>query len=81
MAHAVAGGKAGRNDPCPCGSGVKYKLCCERKRGVASNAGWFALVAVMLIAAAIFILSLVRSEPQELRRVWSSEHGHYHTIP
>ncbi|MDZ4247258.1 MAG: SEC-C metal-binding domain-containing protein, partial [Dehalococcoidia bacterium] len=23
-----AGGKAGRNDPCPCGSGKKYKKCC-----------------------------------------------------
>jgi hypothetical protein len=21
----------GRNDPCPCGSGKKYKHCCERK--------------------------------------------------
>ncbi len=23
--------KIGRNDPCPCGSGKKYKLCCMRK--------------------------------------------------
>ncbi|MGG3939902.1 SEC-C metal-binding domain-containing protein [Peribacillus psychrosaccharolyticus] len=23
--------KANRNDPCPCGSGKKYKKCCERK--------------------------------------------------
>lgn len=23
--------KAGRNDPCPCGSGKKFKKCCERK--------------------------------------------------
>jgi len=22
------GGKVGRNDPCPCGSGKKYKQCC-----------------------------------------------------
>jgi preprotein translocase subunit SecA len=22
--------KVGRNDPCPCGSGVKYKNCCGR---------------------------------------------------
>jgi SEC-C motif-containing protein len=22
--------KAGRNDPCPCGSGLKYKRCCGR---------------------------------------------------
>lgn len=25
--------KVGRNDPCPCGSGLKYKKCCERKAG------------------------------------------------
>ena len=36
--HAVAGGttyrrvapKVGRNDPCPCGSGKKFKQCCGR---------------------------------------------------
>ena len=27
---ARAGPKTGRNDPCPCGSGKKYKLCCGR---------------------------------------------------
>jgi len=25
--------KVGRNDPCPCGSGKKYKKCCEQKLG------------------------------------------------
>jgi len=25
--------KVGRNDPCPCGSGKKYKNCCLRKGG------------------------------------------------
>ncbi|TWU41038.1 preprotein translocase subunit SecA [Novipirellula artificiosorum] len=25
--------RIGRNDPCPCGSGKKYKSCCMRKRG------------------------------------------------
>ncbi|WP_332842011.1 SEC-C metal-binding domain-containing protein [Parendozoicomonas callyspongiae] len=24
----IKGPKAGRNDPCPCGSGKKYKKCC-----------------------------------------------------
>jgi hypothetical protein len=23
--------KTGRNDPCPCGSGKKFKKCCEKK--------------------------------------------------
>ncbi len=25
--------KVGRNDPCPCGSGKKFKNCCLRKQG------------------------------------------------
>ncbi|KAB5148749.1 hypothetical protein GAC40_28460, partial [Bacteroides thetaiotaomicron] len=25
-----SGTKIGRNDPCPCGSGKKYKKCCGR---------------------------------------------------
>ena len=24
--------KIGRNDPCPCGSGKKYKYCCRRNK-------------------------------------------------
>ncbi|MCY2987047.1 MAG: SEC-C metal-binding domain-containing protein [Planctomycetota bacterium] len=24
--------RVGRNDPCPCGSGKKYKKCCMRKQ-------------------------------------------------
>ena len=28
--QAVAETKVGRNDPCPCGSGKKYKNCCGR---------------------------------------------------
>jgi preprotein translocase subunit SecA len=26
--------KVGRNDPCPCGSGKKYKKCCGRAQAV-----------------------------------------------
>jgi preprotein translocase subunit SecA len=26
--------KVGRNEPCPCGSGKKYKNCCMRKAAV-----------------------------------------------
>ena len=28
--RAAAGTKVGRNDPCPCGSGLKYKNCCGK---------------------------------------------------
>jgi uncharacterized protein YecA (UPF0149 family) len=27
---APVGARTGRNDPCPCGSGKKYKKCCGR---------------------------------------------------
>ncbi len=30
VGRKVAGKKVGRNDPCPCGSGKKYKYCCGR---------------------------------------------------
>src|ERR1700730_15707225 len=30
--------KAGRNDPCPCGSGKKYKRCCLEKDEAAARA-------------------------------------------
>jgi len=29
-AHDAPRKKVGRNDPCPCGSGKKYKMCCGR---------------------------------------------------
>jgi len=31
--RAVSKHKPGRNDPCPCGSGKKYKKCCYPKYG------------------------------------------------
>jgi preprotein translocase subunit SecA len=30
---STGGPKVGRNDPCPCGSGKKYKKCCLLKAG------------------------------------------------
>lgn len=29
--------KIGRNDPCPCGSGKKFKKCCSAKAGTGSD--------------------------------------------
>jgi tetratricopeptide (TPR) repeat protein len=37
----------GRNDPCPCGSGKKYKNCCARKPGVVERSS----IAQMLTEA------------------------------
>jgi preprotein translocase subunit SecA len=30
--RTASGEKVGRNDPCPCGSGKKYKKCCYLKQ-------------------------------------------------
>ncbi|WP_410061274.1 SEC-C metal-binding domain-containing protein [Alistipes putredinis] len=29
-AYVRSGDKIGRNEPCPCGSGLKYKRCCGK---------------------------------------------------
>ncbi len=29
-----------RNKPCPCGSGKKYKHCCEKKKGKQGVVRW-----------------------------------------
>jgi preprotein translocase subunit SecA len=36
---AEAKRKVGRNDPCPCGSGKKYKHCCMRKASTSVEKG------------------------------------------
>ena len=71
--------KVGRNDTCPCGSGKKYKYCCESKKDSSRMSSvMLALVAVAIVAA---ILASVFSEGDTTAgagKVWSAEHGHYH---
>ena len=68
--------RTGRNESCPCGSGKKFKHCCESKKsGVPSRV--IALVVVGAVLAAILIVvSRVRTTSGGV--VWSAEHGHYH---
>jgi hypothetical protein len=44
--------KTGRNDPCPCGSGQKYKKCCSAKDDAARSAELAAQAAARAAAAA-----------------------------
>ncbi len=44
--------KPGRNDPCPCGSGQKYKRCCLPKDQQAESAALKAAAAQAAEAAA-----------------------------
>lgn len=72
----------GRNAPCPCGSGKKYKRCCALKANKTSLQLRLAigLVAICLIGGLILIFSSVDDlEPgAPPGRVWSPEHGHFH---
>ena len=76
--------KVGRNAPCPCESGKKYKQCCEGKQETKSNR-WFtvamALVVILLVVGIVrFILSGTQAGTDDpgAGRVWSEEHGHWH---
>lgn len=44
--------KVGRNDPCPCGSGKKYKNCCMSKEKPAGSAARKKLTAKWINAPA-----------------------------
>jgi hypothetical protein len=44
--------KIGRNDPCPCGSGQKYKKCCAAKDEAARAAAELTAQAAARAAAA-----------------------------
>ncbi|HJU44735.1 MAG TPA: SEC-C metal-binding domain-containing protein [Vicinamibacterales bacterium] len=72
----------GRNDACPCGSGKKYKKCCELKQQK-TRASTFLLVLVGLLMAAGVAAGIAefvgdRSHAGRTQGVWSPEHGHYH---
>jgi hypothetical protein len=72
----------GRNEPCPCGSGKKYKRCCALKVNKTSLQLRIVigLVAISLLGGLILILTSIDDiEPGGAPgRVWSAEHGHWH---
>jgi hypothetical protein len=73
--------KLGRNDLCRCGSGLKFKRCCEAKTASARTARfWMIVVAaavVLGVAAGIASFSTDGSGSGGAR-LWSEDHGHYH---
>ncbi len=72
--------KTGRNEPCPCGSGRKYKQCCLGKAARMSPAqkilAW--LIGAILLAGLIGILMTLTGPQSASNMVWSEEHGHWH---
>lgn len=74
----------GRNAPCPCGSGLKYKDCCAGKnRG--GNAKWaLALVALGVLGLGLALGAALLGPGDggaPAGKVWSEEHGHWHDAP
>ena len=68
--------RPGRNDPCPCGSGKKFKQCCASKKGRLSPALIAALIVGAVLAIIVIVSNARRSSNSGL--VWSPEHRHYH---
>ena len=76
--------KIGRNQPCPCGSSLKYKKCCALK-SEKTPIGLrivVVVVAVFLIGGLVVFLTNIDdhdfSANATAGRVWSEEHGHWH---
>jgi len=72
--------KPGRNEPCPCGSGKKYKNCHESKTSSVRTSRILMVVvgAAVLAALAAGVASVTGERTRSGVRVWSTEHGHYH---
>lgn len=69
-----------RNAACPCGSGLKYKRCCERKQRTGISPTAMALLLIVVLGAAAGIMGYLRAPDNASapKRVWSTEHGHWH---
>jgi hypothetical protein len=71
--------KVGRNDPCPCGSGKKYKHCCLRKETAAKSEVISADRAWSEVADKLLAFSREDRFMQDLRAgfdlFWNSRHG------
>jgi len=73
----------GRNDPCPCGSGKKYKRCClvnGEKTSLANRVLLSVVTIILLGGVVVFLANLDEFTHSEggPTRVWSEAHGHWH---
>ena len=71
--------KLGRNDLCHCGSGRKFKRCCEAKTADSRAARiWMIIVGVAVVASLAAGVASFRTDGSGGAKVWSQDHGHYH---
>jgi hypothetical protein len=75
----VAMARAGRNDLCPCGSGRKFKKCCEAKTDIVRQRVLMIVVGAFVAGALVAgVLSFTTGGGGGGGRVWDPVHGHYH---
>lgn len=71
-----------RNDPCPCGSGRKYKNCCQGEATGLSSSAWqgILIALALLVGLAVIGLSFSGNDTPDCPpgQVWSEAHGHCH---
>lgn len=80
---------AGRNTPCPCGSGKKYKHCCALKesRARSQRSLWTGVLVALVLLGGLLLVGVSFTQDSGSRdgvsngRVWSEEHGHWHDAP
>ncbi len=74
--------KPNRNDPCPCGSGKKYKNCCQNKdtSQMSSKIGMIAVVLALVFGLLIVFFSIFGADSQNCPpgTNWSTAHQHCH---
>ena len=70
--------KSGRNDLCPCGSGRKFKKCCDGKAAARSSRFLMIAVGAAVAAALVAGIASFTTDRASATRVWDPTHGHYH---
>ena len=72
--------KTGRNDDCPCGSGKKFKRCCETKTPSVRSSRFLMIAVGAAVAAAIVagVASFNSESRAQATGVWDPVHQHYH---
>lgn len=75
----------GRNDPCPCGSGKKYKHCCMKSTSWIPSSIQSYLFTGLTLAVGLGLAGVMFSQCGTADRpdcppgqVWSEAHGHCH---
>lgn len=72
--------KIGRNEPCSCGSGLKYKRCCLQQKGTADTVSPLQQLKISLLAEIEKIQQAAQKQEETVRELgvfvlWSNTQG------